>query len=117
MAKDKNTHVAVHTLQMYDAEKKSFYEVAAGSQFAPSAADVEALSTNGAIREINDRDREAAKAASGDGGERAPGPVGYADNTGTGQVDANISANPDGVEAAVSGNTDGKLPSSRTTSR
>lgn len=125
MAKDKNTHVAVHTLQMYDEDKKSFYEVAAGSQFAPGTADLEALTTSGAIREINDKDRETAKAAAGAGGERAAGPTGYADNTGTaaavypgGVSNPNdIVANPDGVEPKVAGDTDGKLPSSRSTPR
>ncbi len=124
MAKNTNTHVAVHTVQAYDVDKKTFYEVAAGSLFTPNSDDVEGLMSNGAIREATTDDHAAAKAASDTSGARTSGPVGYADNTTvapatyTGGVsNPNEIANPDGVEAKVSSDTDGKLPSSRSTPR
>lgn len=124
MAKNDNTHVAVHTVQMYDKDKKTFKEVAPGEHFTPDSDDKEALMANGAIREITDEDRKAAKATTDAGGDRAPGPTGYADNTATeaatypgGVNNPNEIVNPDGAEAEVSGDTDGKLPSSRTTRR
>lgn len=124
MAKNDNTHVAVHTVQMYDKDKKTFKEVAPGEQFTPNSDDTEALLANGAIREITDEDRKAAKATTDAGGDRVDGPTGYADNTVTeaakypgGVSNPNQIENPDGAEAEVSGDTDGKLPSSRTTRR
>lgn len=124
MAKNDNTHVALHTVQMYDKDKKTFKEIAPGTHFTPDSDDIDVLTQNQAIREITDEDRKAAKAASDAGGDRTPGPTGYADNTGVkaatypgGVSNPNEIVNPDGAEAEVSGDTDGKLPSSRTTRR
>jgi hypothetical protein len=131
--KDEATHVAVHSVQYRNADG-ALVEAKAGTHFTPNDADVEALTKARAIREITDADRKSVEGQKALQIERTEAPAGYADNTSAEQpvysggvsnpndipagVEANTSANPDGVEASVaSSDLDGKLPSSRTTKR
>lgn len=86
MSTTKGSHVAIHSIQYQNPNKTDpkhpgeVVEVKAGSLFNPNDADVESLMKAGAIRKATSKDHGETD-TSGEG--RAPGPTGYADNTGS----------------------------------
>ena len=101
IAEDRATHVALHTIQVFDPAVNNVVEIKAGSLFTPSPEDKEVLERNNAIREATDDDfaREGGQAAD-NGVVNSEVPAGYAANTHTGiSMDAGGVSNPNDSDA------------------